>query len=228
MGYSAVELDNGAACLAGMAGEARRRAGSNYLLDNRWFPPTAYVREEAGSLEEGRIRAVILMPAGKGWIVDILLDGVETEAVFPSLPAFVRDEAEARDKAFICLCALYQTIFARRVAEHGDGGLPTRPFDLMGHTLRVTGGMQVRAGLLVEYFGATDDATAPAALLRSAAEPFVIEGRFSTERWLAAKSGERALVYFHAAALLREGVDAMPLPDRDPMPRQREAPASRA
>ena len=69
MGYSAVELDNGAACLAGMAAEARRRAGSNFLLDNRWFPPTAYVREDAARLDESSIRAVILIPAGKGWIV---------------------------------------------------------------------------------------------------------------------------------------------------------------
>ncbi|MGP3697213.1 hypothetical protein [Rhodobacter sp. NSM] len=212
MGYDRIDIDGGERLLAEMADEARRRAGSNYLLDNRWFPPEAYARAEAAALDEDRVRAMILLPAGKGWIVDILIDGVETESVFPSLPAFVRTEEEARDKGFICLCALFQTIFARRVAEHGDGGLPVRRFDLMGQTLRVTGAMQARASLLIDYFGGTGDGEDPAARLRVAVEPFLENGRFSPEKWQAAKKGERSLTYFYAAALILKGVEALPGP----------------
>ncbi len=213
MGYSGAELNSGAERLAEMAGEARRRAGSNYLLDNRWFPPDAYVRGSASVLDEDQILAVIVMPAGRGWIVDIVLKDRESETVFPSLPAFVRDETEARDKAFICLCALYQTIFARRVAEKGDGGLTARIFDLMGHEIRVTAAMQVRAGLLLDYFGGTDEAESPLARLRIAVAPYVTAAGFAADRWRQAKPAERALVYFYAAALLRDGTSALALPE---------------
>ncbi|WP_145107023.1 hypothetical protein [Cereibacter sediminicola] len=212
MGYDRADIDAGEQLLAEIASEARRRAGSNYLLDNRWFPPEAYVRAEAAALDEGRVRAVILLPAGKGWIVDILIDGAETEAVFPSLPAFVRTRDEALDKGFICLCALFQTIFARRVAEQGDGGLPVRSFDLMGHPLRITGAMQVRAGLLTDYFGGSEQADDPSLRLLAAAEPFLEEGHFSAARWQEARKGDRALVHFYAAALVRSGIEALAAP----------------